>query len=244
MLPFGKKLRVRNFVVLKYKKSLRPSELKELRNQKGIPSEVQRHLQRGGLPYIKVETLAGDWSAEFICASTMYNYIDTRRMMTEPGFENQLTQDSLDSLHNLFVLMYADCTILGDAEYLEAKALALKAYMERKMGGGEPETAEAKAEDDKVTEELAADERAKATIVDMASEIAAAQEAAMNVDHEILCIIQDHALVTQYLDQLCCACENPAVEVPNFIPVTNESLLTDRLTTITEHIKELRKKLL
>ena len=56
-LPFGKKLRVRNFVVLKYTKSLKPSELKQLRNQKGIPAEVQKHLQRGGLPYIKVETL-------------------------------------------------------------------------------------------------------------------------------------------------------------------------------------------
>lgn len=57
-------------------------------------------------------------------------------------------------------------------------------------------------------------------------------------------IIEDHVRVTDYLDQLCCAIENPKVEIPNFIPVCNDSLVTDRLTTITEHIKELRKKLL
>lgn len=66
----------------------------------------------------------------------------------------------------------------------------------------------------------------------------------MKVDTEILHIIEDHTLTTQYLDQLCCAIENPAVEIPNFIPICNDSLITDRLTTITEHIKDLRKKLL
>ena len=57
-------------------------------------------------------------------------------------------------------------------------------------------------------------------------------------------IIEDHVRVTDYLDQLCCAIENPKVEFHNFIPVCNDSLITDRLTTITEHIKELRKNLL
>lgn len=66
----------------------------------------------------------------------------------------------------------------------------------------------------------------------------------MKVDKEILEIIQDHTLTIQFLDQLCCSIENPKVELPNFIPVTNDSMITERLTTITEHIKELRKKLL
>lgn len=57
-------------------------------------------------------------------------------------------------------------------------------------------------------------------------------------------IIEDHTRVTDYLDQLCCAIENPKVEIPNYIPVCNDGLITDRLTTITEHIKDLRKKLL
>ena len=57
-------------------------------------------------------------------------------------------------------------------------------------------------------------------------------------------IIEDHTRVTDYLDQLCCAIENPKVDIPNYIPVCNDGLITDRLTTITEHIKDLRKKLL
>ena len=66
----------------------------------------------------------------------------------------------------------------------------------------------------------------------------------MEANEGVLEIIEDHVRVTDYLDQLCCAIENPEVELPNFIPVCNDSLLTDRLTTITEHIKDLRKKLL
>lgn len=57
-------------------------------------------------------------------------------------------------------------------------------------------------------------------------------------------MIEDYTRVTDFLDCLCCAIENPKVEIPNFIPMCNEALITDRLTTITEHIKKLRKKLL
>lgn len=66
----------------------------------------------------------------------------------------------------------------------------------------------------------------------------------MEKSKDLIEIVEDHVRVTDYLDQLCCAIENPKVELPNFIPVCNDSLTTDRLTTITEHIKELRKKLL
>ena len=64
----------------------------------------------------------------------------------------------------------------------------------------------------------------------------------MITEDKVIDIIEDHVLVGQYLDQLCCAIENPKVELPNFIPVCNDHLLTDRLTTITEYIKKLRSK--
>lgn len=66
----------------------------------------------------------------------------------------------------------------------------------------------------------------------------------MEQSKDFIEIVEDHVRVTDYLNQLCCAIENPHVELPNFIPMCNDSLVTDRLTTITEHIKELRKKLL
>lgn len=66
----------------------------------------------------------------------------------------------------------------------------------------------------------------------------------MSDSDKVIEIIEDHVRVTDYLDQLCCAIENPKIELPNFVPVCNDSLVTDRLTTIAEHVKDLRKKLL
>lgn len=162
-IPFGKKMKVRNFIILKYSKSLRPNEAKALRQGKGIPDDVMKFLKRNSLPYIKVETLSGDWSSEWICSSTIFNYIDTRRY-----FEGEngvvFTDQSVNSLHNLFVLMYADCTVFGDQKYLEDKALALEAYMER---CGNKRKDDDKADLDAIKEEEAL-EQAKANIVDMA----------------------------------------------------------------------------
>lgn len=65
-----------------------------------------------------------------------------------------------------------------------------------------------------------------------------------SAENRTIDMIEDYTRVTDFLDCLCCAIENPKVEIPNFIPMCNEALITDRLTTITEHIKKLRKKLL
>ena len=64
----------------------------------------------------------------------------------------------------------------------------------------------------------------------------------MKVDQKILEIIQDHELVTQYIDQLCCSIENPKIGLPNFVPVCHDAVLTDMLTKIIEHIRDLRGK--
>ena len=162
-LPFGKKLLARNFVVLKYTKALKKSELREARNMQGIPAEVQKHLQRGGLPYIKVSTLAENWSVEFVCGSTMYNYIDTRQLSES---KDRFDDDSIDALHNLFVLMLADCTILGDAEYLEAKGKLLKEYMERHKAADID-----KAADDKILDEMKSESEAKDAISEIKDKI-------------------------------------------------------------------------
>lgn len=56
-------------------------------------------------------------------------------------------------------------------------------------------------------------------------------------------IIQDHALICHAIDSICCAMEN-GTEMPNFIPVTNDPLVSDQLGRIAETITILRKKLL
>ena len=160
-IPFGKKLRVGNFSVLKYTKSLNKAELKELRNDAGIPQDIQKHLQRGGLPFIKIEAISGIWAIEYCVGTSVYKYID----------EQLCDQTMLTFLH-LFTTWFTDTATSGDEKYLEDKARAMAGFMERiKARKAGEETAEEKSEDDKILEEVKADEEAKATILDMAQKI-------------------------------------------------------------------------
>ena len=65
----------------------------------------------------------------------------------------------------------------------------------------------------------------------------------MKVDKEVVEIIQDHTRVTDTIDSICCAIEN-GTEMPNFIPVCNDTIVSDQLGKICETITNLRKKLL
>lgn len=163
MLPFGKKISVRNFVILKNTKTLKSGELKKLRNAQGIPADVQKHLQRGGIPYIKVSSVSGSWSVEFICGTVMYSFIDTRPILESPA-GTILTKESEKSLHNLFVMMFADCTVLGDKEYLDAKADALQAFMNRQQASNISDE-----EDKKTLDELQSEAEAKDNLAELAA---------------------------------------------------------------------------
>lgn len=169
MIPFGKKIRVSNFTILKYTKAMRASELKKMRDSQNIPASVQKHLKRGGLPYIKVSDISENWSVEFVAGMMMYNFIDSCNI-NEDGTMDPMHQKSM---HSLLVMMFADCTILGDAEYQKAKGDNIQAYVARQAAAkakGE-ETAEEKAADDKILEEVQADEESKATLEKMAKEV-------------------------------------------------------------------------
>ena len=65
----------------------------------------------------------------------------------------------------------------------------------------------------------------------------------MKTDTEILEIIQDHTRVTDTIDSICCSIENGS-DMPNYIPVCNDTMLSDQLGKICETITNLRKKLL
>lgn len=62
----------------------------------------------------------------------------------------------------------------------------------------------------------------------------------MQISDTVIEMIQDYTLVSNYLDNLCCALENGDVQLPNFIPVCADYTLTERLTQITEHINRMR----
>lgn len=63
------------------------------------------------------------------------------------------------------------------------------------------------------------------------------------MDDRIVDIIEDHTMMAHAIDSICCALEN-GEEMPNYIPMMNDTLVTDQLGRICEHINKLRKKLL
>ena len=65
----------------------------------------------------------------------------------------------------------------------------------------------------------------------------------MQIDQQILDTIQDHTRVTDTIDSICCAIEN-GCDMPNFIPVCNDTTVSDQLGLICETITKLRKQLL
>lgn len=68
------------------------------------------------------------------------------------------------------------------------------------------------------------------------------KEQVFSVDKAIE-VIEDHTRITDTLDSICCAIEN-GTEMPNFIPVCNDTMVSDQLGKIAETITNLRKKLL
>ena len=68
------------------------------------------------------------------------------------------------------------------------------------------------------------------------------KEQVFSVDKAIE-VIDDHTRITDTLDSICCAIEN-GTEMPNFIPVCNDTMVSDQLGKIAETITNLRKKLL
>ena len=172
-MEFGRRYQVGNYTVMKRVRALNKRELGILRTQAGIPADVQKHLQRGGLPYIIVETVSGSWSMFWVCGLAAYAMIDRMLPLAveheedpSDGYEGMTVAD----FAHLFNMWYTDTNVMGDEEYQKAKAEAFRAYMER-LEASREETPEEKAEDDKVLEGLRADEEAKATIVDMAEQI-------------------------------------------------------------------------
>ena len=179
VLPFGKKIQVGNYTVLKYTKTLTKNQLKQIRESKDIAPEVQKQLSRAGLPYIKVEAISQIWAIEFCCNTGVYLFIDrvlplallAEQEKRKPEFE------SIADFAHLFGMWMTDTCVQGDSIYYADKGNALKALIERqKASANKEETPEEKAEDDKILEEVKADEEAKANIIDMAQHVKEEQE--------------------------------------------------------------------
>lgn len=153
-MNFGEKYSVGNYRVFKYTKTLSKRDVQNLR--KDIPADIRKHLQRGGIPYIKVEAISGLWAIEFSIGTSVFRMLDTMI----PDKEN------VTMFSHLINIWLMDTTVPGDNEYQEAKAIALKAFMDRQKAN------EVSSEEDEATlNDVKREEEAKAAIIDMANEV-------------------------------------------------------------------------
>lgn len=61
------------------------------------------------------------------------------------------------------------------------------------------------------------------------------------MNDRLIAIVQDYALLTEYLNELCCAIHNKNLDLPNFVPVMNDELVSAQLEEITKCIREYKK---
>lgn len=164
MIPFGKKIRVGNFYVMKTTKVLSKKELSTMRKERGITEEVSKRLHRYGMPLITIGDIAGGWKISYAPTMSVYQFIDNLTATTE-GIVSQAEEESL---RNLILLVYMGSTILGDKELNMERVRIHNEFSERAGANtSTEETAEQKAADDKITEEEAKSHRDADTIVDM-----------------------------------------------------------------------------
>lgn len=176
-LDYGVKVRVGNFYILKYAKSLAKKELAVLRKADNIPADVRKHLQRRSLPYIKASTVTGSWSVEFVVGTVMYEALDRLAVVADADGNRQLYGTEGKNTEAILVGMLADTTTVGDFEYQKAKQKLLHEYLERagkklseRQDAGKSEEELKQESDDAVQEEID-DTRHASAIIEMGEHI-------------------------------------------------------------------------
>lgn len=168
-LPFGKRAQCGNFYVLKHVKALGGKELKKLRRQEGIPSDIRKHLERGVLPYIRVSTITDSWSVEWAVGMTMYNAIDEIPVAMDGGGSITYYGSGYKNLGNLINGWFAYTSTVGDAEYQATVIKAMQDYLGRMSENNKAPLPE--SESASVMDELESAGQHKAALGKMSEEI-------------------------------------------------------------------------
>lgn len=142
-LPFGRKLRCGNFCVEKISRALSKADMKALRAE--MPQ--YKGLQRTAMPVIRVSDLQGMWRIEYAVASTMFHIFDSFEWDYFDGA--YFIKD--ETCKRLITMLFCDTTVLGDAEYIDARVKALNEFSSRVKA---PEVSD--EEDEKIVESLKA----------------------------------------------------------------------------------------
>lgn len=165
-LEFGKIYRAGNFIIKKFTRTLTSKQMQELRDNMNTPREVQRELQRVGLPFIKASTVSGSWSVEWVFGMSFFQAIDDM-----PVNENgEFYGTSLDNLTRILTCMFADTSVVGDMEYMAEKQKLMHKYFYRKADKGEM-TEEEINESEEAADEVLRNEQHKETLLKMGKEV-------------------------------------------------------------------------
>ena len=165
-LEFGKIYRAGNFVIKKFTRTLTAKQMQELRGNTNIPREVQKKLQRNGLPFIKASTVSGSWSIEWAFGMSFFQAIDEM-----PVNENgEFFGAGLDNLTMILTCMFADMSVVGDMEYMSKKQKFMREYFKRAAKKGEMTEEEIK-ESEEAADEVLRNEQHKETLLKMGKEV-------------------------------------------------------------------------
>ena len=164
-LELGKIYHAGNFIIKKFTRTLTKKQMLQLRDAMNIPREVQRDLQRVGLPFIKVSTVSGSWSVEWAFGMSIFDAINEM-----PVNENgEFYGTALDNLTMILTCMFADTSVVGDMEYMVEKQKLMHGYFGRMAKNGDPTEEEIK-ESEEAADEVLKNEEHKATLINMAKE--------------------------------------------------------------------------
>lgn len=133
-LPLGQRLRFGNFYLEKYTRSLSKSEMRELRKEMRVRKDLRLDLSRGGLQYIRVSTVSGNWSVSWACTMSMFGVLDELEYS-----DGELTAESVVMMKNLASMLYMETTVLGDECLMAARLEAVSSYMSRVSSSSVPE---------------------------------------------------------------------------------------------------------
>ena len=71
-LELGKIYHAGNFIIKKFTRTLTKKQMLQLRDGMNIPRDVQKHLERNGMQFIKVSTISGSWSVEWVFGMSFF----------------------------------------------------------------------------------------------------------------------------------------------------------------------------
>ena len=164
-LEFGKIYRAGNFTIKKFTRVLTGKQMRQIRDEAKIPHDVQKRLERSGIPFIKVANVAGTWCVEWSFGTTFFEAFDNLHV----NDDGELFGVELENVTAIITCMYADTNTVGDLEYQRKKLAVLNGYIMRASKTGEP-TPEEEKENEEAADEVLRYEEHKATLTEMGKE--------------------------------------------------------------------------